>query len=262
MPINLISFQQDDLCIGHTWNIVDQALLADLVAQVLIGKQRHVQKILEGVTGSSVEFKENAVNDAVKKLTVKPGSDPWHRDGLIFQIFSWLAANIATGSSSIIRPPHLIPAQKGFDGIQVDINDGSVSAVIIFEDKATTSPRKMIRDNVWPEFVEFHDGERESELEQEITTLIETRKDLIADVDAAIETLIWKKVRKFRVAITADESHMNSAGRKSLFKDYDTKVPNNDPDYRRAEIIHIQGLRNWMEQFSQDVITILKERLG
>ncbi len=263
MPINLTPFQQDDLCVGHTWSIDDQDQLADLVAQVLIGKQRHVQKILEGVTGSSIQFKENAVNDAVKKLTVKPGSDPWHRDGLIFQIFSWLAANIASGSSSIIRAPHLIPAQKGFDGIQVDIdeNDGSVSAVIIFEDKATTSPRDTIRGSVWPEFVEFHDGERESELEQEITTLIETRKDLIADIDTAIETLIWNKVRKFRVAITANEGHMDSAGRKSLFKDYDTKIPNDNPDFRRAEIIHIEHLRDWMESFSQDVINSLKERL-
>lgn len=262
MPINLTPFNQDDLCIGHTWDIVDQDLLVDLVAQVLIGKQRHVQKILEGVSGNSIEFKDNAIKDAIKKLSVDPNSDPWHRDGLIFQIFSWLAANIATGTSSIIRPPHLIPAQKGFDGIQVDIDNGSVSAVVIFEDKATTSPRKMIRDNVWPEFVEFHKGERESELEQEITLLIETKKDLVTDVDKAIETLIWSKVRKFRVAITADESHMGYEGRKSLFKDYDTKIPNDDPDYRRAEIIHIQNLRDWMEQFSQDVISLLKERLG
>lgn len=183
MPINLTPFQQDNLCIGHTWEIVDQDLLADLVAQVLIGKQRLVRKILEGVSGGTVPFKANAIKDAVKKLTVGPSSEQWHRDGLIFQIFSWLAANIASESSSIIRPPHLIPAQKGFDGIQIDINEGgdTVSAVIIFEDKATTSPRDTIRDKVWPEFVEFYDGERESELEQEITTLLETRKDLIID---------------------------------------------------------------------------------
>ena len=264
MPISLTPFQQGNLCVGHVWEFVDREQLVELVAQVLIGKQRHVKKILEGVSGKAVRFEQNAVRDAVEKLTVEQGSDPWHRDGLIFQIFSWLAANIASGSSSIIRPPHLIPAQKGFDGIQVDINDddGSVSAVIIFEDKATTSPRDRIRDMVWPEFIAFHEGERESELEQEITTLIETRKDLIADVDAAIETLIWKKVRKFRVAITADAGHMNDAGIKRLFKDYDTTITADDPSYRRAEIVHIEGLRDWMEQFSQSVIHALQARLA
>ncbi len=264
MPISLTTFEQENLCKGHIWEFENEDLLVDVVAQVMVGKQRHVKKILEGVTGRVIDFKENAVRDAVEKLTVQPGAVPWHRDGLIFQIFSWISANLASGQSSIIRPPHLIPAQKGFDGLQIDIdtNTSNVTAVIIFEDKATDSPRVFIREKVWPEFSEFNSGERESELEQEITTLIETRKDLIPDVDAAIETLIWNKVRKFRVAITADAGHLNEAGRTRLFRGYDEVVPNDDTDYRRAEIIHIDNLREWMDAFSQRVIHILEEKVA
>ncbi len=260
MPIRLTSYQQDNLCVGHVWEIANEDLLVDIVAQVMIGKQRHVLKILEGTTGRSVNFSKNAVRDATEKLTVEPGAEPWHRDGLVFQVLSWIAANLVSNQLSIIRPPHLIPAQKGFDGIQVDIDSttNKVSAVVIFEDKATTSPRETIRDNVWPEFSDFHKGGRESELEQEITTLLETRKNLIPDVDSAIETLIWEKVRKFRVAITAEECHMNSTGRKRLFKGYDQVVPVNNSDYRKAEIIHINNLRQWMENFSQRVINRLR----
>jgi len=261
MPITLTAYQQGSLCVGHIWEIEDEDQLVDIVAQVLIGKQRHVKKVLEGTTGRVVNYRDNAVRDAIGKLTVPPGGDPYHRDGLVFQIFSWLAANLSSGQSSIIHPPHLIPAQKGFDGLQVDIDSttNNVTAVVIFEDKATTSPRDTIRDKVWPEFSEFHQGERESELEQEITTLLETRKDLIPDIDAAIETLIWEKVRKFRVAITADEGHMDSPGRARLFRDYDEVIPINDKDYRRGEIIHINNLREWMEDFCQRVIHHLEE---
>ncbi|MEJ1336732.1 MAG: hypothetical protein RPU37_11905 [Candidatus Sedimenticola sp. (ex Thyasira tokunagai)] len=264
MPITLTTFEQDNLCKGHIWEFGNEELLVDIVAQVMVGKQRHIKKILEGVTGRVIDFRANAVRDAVEKLTVQPGAGPWHRDGLIFQIFSWISANISSGPSSVIRPPHLIPAQKGFDGLQVDIdtNTGNVSAVIIFEDKATTSPRNTVREMVWPEFSEFNSGERESELEQEITTLIETRKDLIVDVDAAIETLIWNNIRKFRVAITADAGHLTEAGRTRLFRGYDVVIPNEDTDYRRAEIVHIDNLREWMDAFSQRVINVLEEKVA
>ncbi len=112
MPITLTSFQENNLCVGHVWKIDNERQLVQLVAEVLIGKQRHVAKVLKGISGRDIIFNKNAVDDAINKLTLSEEGDPSHRDGLIFQIFSWLAAHKAVGERSIIAAPHLIPAVR------------------------------------------------------------------------------------------------------------------------------------------------------
>ena len=260
MPINLTSYDIDTLCWGNTWEIENEGLLIELVAKVLIGHQHHVAKILKGIgVGNPLKFGENARNDAISKLTLPAGTDPYHRDGLIFQIFSWLVAHKLSGSNSLIALPHLIPAQKGFDGLQIKLNSvsGDVEAVIIFEDKATESPRKTIRTQVWPEFETFEEGDRESELMQETIGLISQRPDLVSDVDDAITKLIWHKVRSYRVAITGEPKHTSDAGLRSLFKGYENTVKCDTNIKRQGEVIHIPLLREWMNAFSEKVIAYL-----
>jgi len=260
MPIKLNKYQLDDLCWGYDWQIEDENLLVKLVAQVLIGWERHVSKVLQGLEVKKMQGGKNAIEDAVKKLTVTAGDEPWHRDGLIFQIFSWIAANVAADNCVIIRSPHLIPAQKGFDGLELSINanSNSVTSVTIFEDKATTSPRATVRDKVWPEFSSFNAGERESELMQEVCTMLTTRPDLLLDVDSSIENLMWDQIRCFRISITVDKEHIEENAKKSLLKGYDNFVEG-DVEKRRAELVNIPDLRLWMEQFCQCVIEYLFE---
>ena len=263
MPITLNSFTSTDLCFGNKWEISDRDLLIDIVAEVLVGRARHAQKVLEGLgqLDSAVDYRDQVLLDAIQKLTINGDVDVYHRDGLVFQIFSWVAAHKGAGNSSIIATPHLIRAQKGFDGLQVDINSSNrkVDSIRIFEDKATENPRDTIREKVWPEFKEFYDGKRESELEDQLSTLLLTKAHLVDDIDDAIETLIWKDVGKFRVAITVESSHDSEAGIKRLFKDYDEIVPE-DIDFRQAEYIHIDNLRTWMDDFCNEVINLLESR--
>lgn len=255
MPINLTPYISDTLCHGHTWTISDEDLLAQMVAKILMGRQLHVAKILSGINVGNVNFSENVINDAIDKLTLDIGEQPYHRDGLIFQIFSWIAAHKSKGINSILRAPHLIPAQKGFDGLQIDINNGNIEGIVIFEDKATESPRGMIREQVWPEFKEFYEGQRESELQQEISSMLVNNTDVTGDLEEAIETIFWDKARKFRVAITAKGDHMNEAGRARLFKGYAETIPSSTVDFRKADCVYLHDLRNWMEKFS--VLTVL-----
>lgn len=262
MPITLNSFISENLCFGNKWEISDRNLLIEIVAQVLVGRARHAQKVLKGLgqLDPDIDYREQVLLDAIKKLTINGDVDVYHRDGLVFQIISWIAAHKNAGNSSIIATPHLIRAQKGFDGLQIDINSSrKVESIRIFEDKATENPRDTIREKVWPEFKEFYDGERESELEDQLSTLLLTKSQLVDDIDDAIETLIWKDVRKFRVAITAESSHVSEAGIKRLFKDYDEIVPGNI-DFRQAEYIHIDNLRTWMNDFCNEVINLLESR--
>jgi hypothetical protein len=73
---------------------------------------------------------------AIKLLTLGKDEEPWHRDGWIFQTISWIAASQAP-SGSLTCAPHIRRADKGFDGLQLQLSeDGKVvTAVIVFEDK-------------------------------------------------------------------------------------------------------------------------------
>ncbi|WP_394156454.1 hypothetical protein [Vibrio campbellii] len=253
-PITLTSFTSGTLCQGNVWKITNEELLVDLVANLLMGKQLHVERILASAPDRPVRLRENAINDAIQKLKLKPSEAPYHRDGLLFQMFSWVAAHAVKNEDSIIRAPHLVPAHKGFDGLQINVKDGLVKDVIIFEDKATDNPRETIRKEVWPEFKEFNAGKRESELQQEVTTLLSMKPDAVDDLEEAIETIYWEQARKFRVAITADKSHLDDNGKTRLFKGYDNIIPNGTVDFRKAELVHISNLRAWMQQFSDKTI--------
>lgn len=203
----------------------------------------------------------NAINDAIAKLTYSNPQQQYHRDGLVFQIFSWVAANISINSNSIITDPHLILAHKGFDGVQIDISAdrNTIEKVRIYEDKATENPRNIITQQVWPEFREFNEGKRESELDNCVITLLKNNPSKINDLDTAIESLIWDDTRKFKISITVDPSQDNSNSIARLFKNYDDVI-SGDIDYRQSEYISFTNLRSWMDDFCNNVINILESK--
>jgi hypothetical protein len=175
----------------------------------------------------------------------------------MFQAMSWIAANKAT-PNGVIRGPQMITADKGFDGLQLKLDDAKkVVAAIIFEDKATDDPRNTIRDKVWPEFSMFESGDRENELTAGITAILQTQPDI--DPDTAIETILWKDVRHYRISITVGNTHANDAGRQRLFKGYDEAIAGID-EKRRGETFHIDDLRGWMEDLAQKAITSIQNK--
>ena len=243
MPIHLTPIAHKALLHGYTWEVADENLLAELIARVALGQARHVNKILQKIAATPPLPVDSAFDAAMEMLTVPAGEEPWHRDGWIFQVMSWLSA-VKAEPTSLVNTPQMILAQKGFDGIQIDFDVvGAVSAVIIFEDKATDNPRKTIREDVWPEFQAFESGTGMNVLVAEVAGLLEKRPGL--DVDEAISRIIWKDARHFRVSITVGDSHCTDEGRGRLFKDYDTAVVG-DVKRRRGETFHISDLRSWM----------------
>lgn len=254
MTLTLKQAEAAPVCNGSDWLVADQDVLAEHVARIAVGQYRHVAKILANAGTPPLETDDDAKADAVALLTVT-GKDPWHRDGWLFQAISWIAAH--TGGGAAIRPPHLIHAHKGFDGLQLELaSDGSVQAVIIFEDKATESPRDTIRDDVLPGIVKLEMGKRRNQLSQEVSSLLEaqvrTFPDL--DLDAAVKQIVWKEARRYRVAITVASSHDDAAKRKALFKDFDTHAPGGI-DRRLGETMVIPELRKWMQAFAELTIT-------
>jgi hypothetical protein len=260
MTLVLTPIDHLGLCHGWAWTIQDESILAERVARVALGQYRHVAKILAGANVSSLGVSDGQAADAIKLLTVAAGQDPWHRDGWVFQTVSWIAAH-QMGHSAVTRPPQILKADKGFDGLQLEIAaDGkSVTAVIVFEDKATVNARKTIKEEVWPGIVALEAGERFSELTHHTTAMLEAQKmlDPALDVDTAISNILWKEVRRYRVSITVDDTHMANTARAKLFKGFDESAPGDDKR-RRAETIHLPDLRKWMSAFADRAIDHVK----
>jgi hypothetical protein len=150
----------------------------------------------------------------------------------------------------------MILAHKGFDGLQLEIDSsGLVSAAIIFEDKATDHARKTITAEVWPEFRRMEAGDRENVLMAEVSALLQTNPAL--DADKAIENIIWKQVRRYRVSLTVSAKDATPKGRQKLFAGFDS-VAAGSVDRRRAEIFEIDELRKWMAALAHKTIACIK----
>jgi hypothetical protein len=259
LSILLTPFAHGQVCHGNTWTVQDEVKLADQIASVALGQSLHVQRILAGANLGAASNTKTAANSAVALLTVVEG-DPWHRDGWMFQVMSWIAAH-AANPGGVIRSPQMILAHKGFDGLELEIDGqkGAVSAVIIFEDKATDNPRKTIREEVWPDFRQLEAGDRDNVLTAEVVALLQTVPAV--DPDIAISNIIWKQTRHYRVAITVGDSHSSSGGHKRLFRNYD-KVATGALKKRRAETFRVDDLRRWMSELAAKSITAVQKRTG
>ena len=243
MPISFVPIENGKLWTGCDWRIEKDDELASLVARVALGQYRHVQHVLAKTGCGEVATVRTALAGARELLTVPPSADPYHRDGWLFQVMAWIATHIQN-QAALIKPPHMQHAEKGFDGIHVHIDRKSraVQFVVICEEKATSHPRKVIHDDVWKEFASLETGKHDNRIVAELVTLLETQ----SNPDRAIEKILWAEARAFRIAITADSSYRSEPARKQLFNGYD-EVVSGDVLRRRAEVLHLDDLRGWMQ---------------
>jgi hypothetical protein len=256
MPISLTPFKYPDTCSGCYWAIDDEDALAEHIARIALGQARHVERIIAAAGGSPGKPSIGAKRSAIDLLTVASGSEPWHRDGWMFQAMSWIAARCADPEVHI-RAPHMILAHKGFDGLSVklDKTKKKVLAAVVFEDKATDNPRATIRSDVWPEFAALESGDRENVLTAELVSVLSSIQG--CDVDAAIKKILWSKDRHYRVSITAGESHQDDEGRRRLFNGYEDVVTG-PLARRRGETVYVPNLRAWMSGLADKAIDLVR----
>ena len=91
-------------------------------------------------------------------------------------------------------------------------------------------------------------------LTADVSSLLSTRPGI--DADKAIENVIWKQVRRYRVSITVGNTHSTAAGRKRLFRGYD-EIATGDVARRRGEIILLDQLRPWKASLAAQAISFL-----
>jgi hypothetical protein len=253
MKITLHPIDDNDEWSGSTWEIPDEDNLAEALARVAIGQSRVIERILSETGDLPPSFPKGGYSGARRLLTVKAGDEPYHRDGWIFQLISWMAAH-SRGANDLIRAPHMIHAHKGLDGLSVEFDAEKITQVVISEDKATENPRKVVRDKVWPEFKEFEADMRDNELVDSVTSLLVAAAH--PSPDETVAAIMWQKKRGYRVAVTVGEKHATIVGGKNLYRGYADAVAGN-VGRRRAETLYIVDLRPWFARIAAKAIVII-----
>lgn len=253
MPISFTPIEEKDSWFGTTWSIDDENELAKIIARVAIGQARVAEKILRTTNSPLPKYPKSGFSAARELLAVKSGEKTYHRDGWVFQVISWVAAQLSY-KNAYIRMPQMIKADKGLDGLLIEVDGDSISKAVILEDKATENPRQKIQSSVLPEFEIFERGERDNELIASVTSLLE--RSSCTDPDSLVAEILWDEKRAYRIAVTVGDAHATAGGLKKLFKGYDVSV-SGDREKRRGDTLHLKDFRAWIDEISNKAIDII-----
>ena len=257
MPLSFTPIRFGNIWYGSTWVVEDEEELANALVRVAIGQFAVVEKILRDTNCLTPDMPSDGVQGARNLLTVASSKSAAHRDGWIFQVISWIAAHLQAGAAEqrmLIRPPHMIHAQKGQDGLVIEYSDEDIARIVICEDKATKYPRKQFRDSVLPEFINYETGARDHELIASVTSIL-TRHET-DNTDRIVANILWEDQRAYRVAVTVTAKQTSFADRVRLFKGYKESVPGN-VERRRVELMPIVDLRSWMNSLADKALAIM-----
>jgi len=259
MPITFVNTPHPPICGGNQWTIVNEDNLAEIVAWVSLGQIRHSLKIINHNHTADPSVASAAL-EALKNLD--PGTTKatrYHRDGWVFQIISWVTMHLQVGPGVKGAYPHMIRAHKGLDGLFLTLSDDQdvIEQVIICEDKATENPINIL-GKVWTGIKEVESGEKDAQLTEAITTILERYQ--VANIDQLIEAVHWKDKKGYRVAITTLPEHNDLQARESLFINFPVVAPGADLRRRHAETLMLDDVRSWMDSFCAKVVTYITEK--
>lgn len=159
-------------------------------------------------------------------------------------------------------PPHSRVADKGFDGIILDVNTSAfeISRLIMCEDKASTDARRLVRKDVWNEFKTIHAGTRDDEVNSSVTALLSTLNGVSPDdLEEILDSVCWKKVRQFRVAVAVGPDREKDGGYKHLFRGFDKAHPDGCENTRHAEVMPMTDVRQILDEIAMKVYARLEE---
>lgn len=262
--LELHAFAEHPLCEGYTWVITDERALAEVVAWLILGEHLHARDILAALSRDHPAMRDRFLDRRIAELRRTPATNEerWHRDGWVFQMLSWVAAQLGArelGENRVlVRAPQARKADKGIDNLLVTVpSDGDPGHITIGEDKATARARRTVREEVWPEFRAFEAEERDNEVATEVQALLEhlPEPERRSVVDAVMRRERWR----YRVAITIGVKHDGPAGRARLFAGFDEVVVGDPAGRRRAETVLVDDVRAWMDRFVALVAGALEE---
>lgn len=277
MPLS-ISAATSPNCALSLWEIANSGSFIDSLAWLYLRKPNHALKIIAQLAPGPAGFPGNEFSNAIELLEVKlsdisaslGSSDPavaeeagktrfarvTLRDGLLFQHISWVAASIQFPNAKA-RPPHVRKADKGFDGLLVELGalGGALGKLVLCEDKATINPRTTITGGVWPEIKKVEAGDKDLELLDAVTAILDT---LVSEdiKEQVLGATLWEKHREYRVALTAAPSDLKGGSYQHIFAGYEDQVLDNATN-RMAEVMPLADFRAELQSIASQVIAKL-----
>ncbi|PWC49029.1 hypothetical protein TSA6c_22565 [Azospirillum sp. TSA6c] len=267
MAVSTKECKINDHCVGDHWTVGDFDLLARLIAIIAMGQAKHAARIIAELRPAVPALTLDVLRaDAKERLSVtgdteeKQDAHRWHRDGLIFEAISWIAARQGAAPKVLMRDPHISATTQGLDGLMVELdkNGEKITKVTILEDKCSNDPRRKFRNEVLPAFRKYHVGKRASELVAATSSLIDGRIPDEAVMEAAGRVLDIA-FRAYRAGLTISPEHDSEAGRAALFKGYDDLDKITAAQRIGATFLPPMELRAWFDELANRAISFIDE---
>lgn len=267
--LGITSFPIDDDCIGSKWRVENEEQLARLIAIVVMGQAAQAAHIIEQLLPAAPAFSDNALKkEAIIKFTLQEqhqepriGYPRIQRDGLIFEIISWIAAKQIAGDRCFLKEPHTSSTSQGLDGIMIELSDdgSEILKSTIFEDKCTESPRDYFRDKIIPNFLDRHANNRNAELISAATTLIKLSGVKDAQAMQMVRKVLDNSCRHYRAALALNRPFESDAAQKQLFKGYN-RITKIDREQRIGASLIVDGkLRDWFDALAVKIIAYIEK---
>jgi hypothetical protein len=258
----------DANCSGNRWAASDLDLLARIIAIIAMGQAAHAARII-----TALAVAEPALNMAVlrasakQRLTVTGTTDEqrkarrYHRDGLIFEAISWIAAQQQAGGKVLLRDPHVSSTTQGLDGlmIELDASGAEVKRATIFEDKCSENPDDTFRYKIMPAFKAHHENKRAPDLIAAAAALLEkTDLDGTESIKAA-ERVLDKAYRAYRGSLAVTTADDSVERRQSMFKTYGELDGIKSDQRVGAVLVTSESLRDWFDTLANKAIVYIDE---
>lgn len=262
-----------------TINNKSRAKLIEVIAYLYLRQEENAQRVINALEPRRRVSKGRVAENVVRKLTApriedvelfRSGTDAQkaaarkrmetsvvHRDGLLFQHISWVAARLAL-PSGYMTSPHVRQADKGFDGfiIELDDNEREIKRIVLCEDKASKSPRNLISSSVWPEIRTIRGGDRDDEILADLVTLLKSVPNI--DAEAAVDEVFWEGAREFRVAVATGEDQRRAESFLHIIAGFEA-VAGGELEARMAGVLAFEDVREGLALLAGEVAAMVKE---
>jgi hypothetical protein len=267
--LEIIGFPIDDDCVGSKWKVENEDQLVRLIAIVVMGQAAQAAHIIDTLTPASPAFVlEELKHEAIIKFTVQEGTQNprtgyprTQRDGLIFEIISWIAAKQVSGDKCFLKDPHTSSTSQGLDGLMIELNEDGTEILksTIFEDKCTDYPRDTFTQKVIPGFLDRHGNTRNAELIAAATTLIQLSGVGNVQAMSMVRKVVDNSSRQYRAGFALIQEFDAEEAQKELFKGYG-KIKNINQEQRIGASLIVDGkLRDWFDLLAIKIIAYIEK---
>lgn len=264
--INSVSVVIDDDVTGFVWSVPDVAVVARLIAVVLLGQAQHAARIIAALEPAAPAFlRPVLIADAKRQMVIRGDDDDArqanraHRDGFLFECMSWIAARQDAVDRTFLKDPHIDATSHGLDGLIVELHatDPVIRRATICEDKCTSQPRRLFREQVMTTFAEHHSNKRARDLVANAAAIIRETGLNGTEAIVAAAAVLEASVRSYRAALTT--SVLTQPRRARLFRGYDG-LDRITQAQRIGAMFEIDGdLRDWFQVLADEVRASLDE---